>query len=139
MISRQELEGKWDQVKGKLQERWGQLTEDELQRVHGNTTALVGVIEEKTGATRREIETYLSGLLDEGASAVQVAAETVREYGNRAADSAHAGYDQVADSLRTGYEQAESSIRRNPAESVAVAFGAGIITGVVVALALRSR
>lgn len=139
MMNRQELEGKWDQVKGRLQERWGQLTDEELQRVRGDATALVGVIEEKTGESRREVEAYLEEVLGNGAARVRVAADQVRDYGQHVADSAHAGYEQVADSVRTGYEQAEGSIRRNPAESVAVAFGAGIITGVVVALAMRSR
>lgn len=146
MMNRQELEGKWDQVKGRLQDRWGQLTDDELQRVRGDATALVGVIEQKTGESRREIEAYLDGVVGNGvararmaADQVRVTADQVRDYGQRAAESAHASYEQVADSVRTSYDQAEGSIRRNPAESVAVAFGAGIIAGVVVALAMRSR
>ncbi len=139
MVSRQELEGKWEQVKGRLQDRWGQLTEDELQRVRGNASALVGVIEEKTGESRREIEAYLDQMFQSGTSTARAAADSAREYGHWAAESAQAGYDQVADSVRSGYQQAEGSIRRNPTESVAVAFGAGVITGVVVALAMRSR
>src|SRR6056297_1222522 len=107
MMNRQELEGKWDQVKGRLQDRWGELTDDELQRVRGDATALVGVIQQKTGESRREIEAYLDGMLGNGAARVRAAADQVRDYGQRVAESAHDGYEQVADSVRTGYAEAE--------------------------------
>ena len=32
MITRQELEGHWNQVKGQVKERWGQLTDEELMQ-----------------------------------------------------------------------------------------------------------
>jgi ElaB/YqjD/DUF883 family membrane-anchored ribosome-binding protein len=50
-----------------------------------------------------------------------------------------AGYEGVAESIRSGYDQAQGTVRRNPMESVAVAFGAGIITGVIVGLVLKSK
>ena len=139
LVTRQELEGKWNEVKGRLQDRWGQLTDDELQRARGNADELVGMIQQKTGESRREIEGFLQKAVGDGASAIQAAAESARQYAHQATDSVQAGYEHVSESLRSGYEQAEGMVRRRPTESVAVAFGAGIVTGVVLGLVLKSR
>jgi uncharacterized protein YjbJ (UPF0337 family) len=139
MITRQELEGQWNQVKGRVKERWGELTENDLQQVKGDADQLVGVIQQRTGETRRQIEDFLDSVMSEGASTVSRAAETAREYADQAGAAVRDGYEHVAESVRAGYDEAQTMVRRNPVESVAVAFGAGIITGVIVGLVLRSR
>jgi len=139
MISRQELEGHWNEVKGRIQERWGQITENELQQARGDANQLVGVLQQRTGETRREIEDFLEAATAESEGAAARAAETAREYADQASAAMREGYDQVASSVKHGYSEAEGMVRRNPMESVAVAFGAGIITGVIVGLTLKSR
>lgn len=139
MLTRQELEGKWNELKGRIQERWGALTDDELQRVRGNATALVGVIEQKTGESRRVIEEFLDQAVTEGASAVNEALESAREFAGKASDKFREQYEGVSESVRAGYDEAEQIVRRKPVESVAVAFGAGIVTGVLVGLLLNSH
>jgi uncharacterized protein YjbJ (UPF0337 family) len=137
MISRQELEGHWDELKGRLQEKWGQLTDDELQQARGNTNQLVGVIERKTGQSRREIEDFIDGMVATGQSKMKEAVETAGRYAGQATDAMREQYDHMAENVRAGYERAGEMVRRSPVESVAVAFGAGIITGVVVGLMMR--
>ncbi len=139
MITRQELEGQWNQVKGKIQKRWGGLTDDELQRAKGNANELVGVIQQRTGETRRTVEEFLAEAVKGGETIVQHAVETAREYADHAADAARKGYDEVSARVNTGIDQAQQVVRRNPMESVAVAFGAGLIAGVVTGLILKSR
>lgn len=139
MITRQELEGHWKQVKGRLQERWGQLTDNDLQQAMGDADQLVGVIQQRTGEARSEIEHYLDEVVAGGASAASRAAETAREYAHHAGEAVREGYDHVAENVRSSYDHAQGVVRRNPMESVAVAFGAGIITGVVVGLVLKSK
>jgi uncharacterized protein YjbJ (UPF0337 family) len=139
MVTRQELEGKWNEVKGRLQDRWGQLTDDELQRGRASATELVGVVQQKTGESRREIEEFLDQVISEGHSSMAAAKATAQEYAHQASEAMHAGYQQASDSVRARYEQAEGIVRSRPGESVAVVFGAGIITGVVLGLVLRSR
>ena len=51
----QQAEGTWQQFKGRLQEAWGALTDDDLDRYKGKRDQLVGHIKEKTGETRQEI------------------------------------------------------------------------------------
>ena len=139
MITRQELEGQWNQVKGRIQERWGEITEDELQEARGDTNQLVGVLQQSTGETRREIEDFLEEVVTDTEGSVQKVAGAAREYADQASAAVQQQYDAVSANLQQGYAQAEQAVRRNPVESVAVAFGAGIITGVIVGLTLKSR
>jgi uncharacterized protein YjbJ (UPF0337 family) len=54
-----ELEGKWNQFKGRVQERWGRLTGDELDEIEGRYDQLVGKIQEKYGVTQQQAEREL--------------------------------------------------------------------------------
>ena len=57
-------EGRWDQVKGRVKEAWGTLTDDDLDRTEGKRDRVVGVIKERTGETADAIEQKLDQLLD---------------------------------------------------------------------------
>jgi uncharacterized protein YjbJ (UPF0337 family) len=46
------VEGNWKQVKGKLKEKWGQLTDDDLDKIAGRREQLEGKIQERYGLTR---------------------------------------------------------------------------------------
>ena len=52
MVNEQVLSGKWNEISGKIREKWGQLTDDDMQTFHGNATQLVGLIQRKTGEAR---------------------------------------------------------------------------------------
>ena len=51
--------GNWNIVKGKLKQRYGQLTDDDLRYVEGQEEELLGRIQKRTGRTRDEIEEAL--------------------------------------------------------------------------------
>ena len=51
-----QIEGNWKQFKGQAQAKWGDLTDDELQRARGNRQEMAGIIQEKYGKTREEAE-----------------------------------------------------------------------------------
>jgi len=59
------VKGNWNQFKGKVREKWGDLTDDDLARVEGNWDQLVGKIEERTGQMRMDIENRLSDIVDQ--------------------------------------------------------------------------
>lgn len=50
------VQGKWKQYKGKAKERWGDLTDDDLDVIDGKREQLVGKIQEKYGVARDEAE-----------------------------------------------------------------------------------
>jgi uncharacterized protein YjbJ (UPF0337 family) len=139
MTNQQILEGNWNEIKGKLRQRWGQLTDDDLPQLCGDADQIVGIIQRKTGEGREAIEQYLQEMSGSAASAIGTAAETVRDYAQHASEAVQRTAKQAADQVRAGYNEAERFVRDRPGESLAACFGAGLITGVVIELLLRSR
>jgi uncharacterized protein YjbJ (UPF0337 family) len=150
MVTKEELKGRWSELKGKLQEHWGQLTDNDLQQFNGNVNQLVGVIQRKTGEQRENIEDFLEQLVGSGSSALDKASssvqklagkakESVEHYTTAASESMRENYGRVSERVQSGYETAASCVRRSPLESVAVTFGAGLISGVIVSMLMRRR
>ena len=52
-------EGRMDQLRGKARKIWGVLTDDVLDEAKGDYERTIGIIKEKTGAAREEIEKRL--------------------------------------------------------------------------------
>jgi len=50
------IEGNWKQVKGKVKEQWGNLTDDHIDVIGGKRDQLVGKIQESYGIARDEAE-----------------------------------------------------------------------------------
>jgi uncharacterized protein YjbJ (UPF0337 family) len=59
------LEGQWKQIRGQMREWWGDLTDDDLDRVQGKTEKLVGLLQEKYGYTQAQAETEVNRRLTE--------------------------------------------------------------------------
>ena len=59
------LEGNWKQIKGRVKEMWGRITDDELDRIEGRRDRLVGVLQERYGYTRQEAEASVTDFLDQ--------------------------------------------------------------------------
>jgi uncharacterized protein YjbJ (UPF0337 family) len=55
-MNKLEIKGDWNIIKGKLKQKWANLTEDDLQYVEGKTDELSGRIQKRTGETREAIE-----------------------------------------------------------------------------------
>ena len=51
-----EIKGDWNITKGKLQQKWAKLTNDDLLYVDGKNDELFGRIQKRTGETRETIE-----------------------------------------------------------------------------------
>jgi uncharacterized protein YjbJ (UPF0337 family) len=56
---RLQFEGKWDQMRGRVKEAWGALSDDDLDRTEGKWDQVVGTIKEKTGDSMDAIERKL--------------------------------------------------------------------------------
>jgi len=139
MVNAQVLQGQWNQVRGELKKKWGQLTEDDLKFTNGNIDQLIGRIQSKTGEARDAIEKFLGEATAQGSSMVAQATEQAGEYARYATDQVREGYNRISDQFGRTYEQSQDMIRENPTRSIATAFGVGVLLGVVVGMALRSR
>ena len=52
--------GNWKQFKGKVQEKWGKLTDDDFDVIDGKREQLVGKIQERSGVAQDEAEKQVS-------------------------------------------------------------------------------
>jgi len=135
MVNRNVLQGNWDEIKGKLRQHWGQLTNDELQSFNGDVEQLVGLIERKTGEGRQAVEDYLDRLTARSSQTMH----EVQDYVQQAAQRVQERSRQATESFRQGYDQAEDFVRTRPSESVAVCFGVGVFVGLLLGLTMRGR
>jgi len=138
-INAQELQGQWNNLRGQVKEKWGQLTDDDLQISGGNIDQLVGKIQQRTGEGREAIETFLTGLTGKGGSVIASAAEKVSDIAQNAGARFRDQYGNLSDQARERLDTAQDLVRHNPGQSVAAAFGVGLVAGLVVGLALRSK
>lgn len=58
-MNKLQIKGDWNIVKGKLRQKWGELTDDDLDIAHGQYEELVGRIQKRTGKTKEEVEQAL--------------------------------------------------------------------------------
>lgn len=58
------IKGKWEQLKGKVKEKWGELTNDDLDIIEGKRDQLAGKIQERYGRTQDEAEKEIDDWLN---------------------------------------------------------------------------
>jgi len=149
--------GNWNELKGRIRSKWGQMTDDSLEQAKGSMESLVGTIQRTTGEAKETIQAYLnagakegSDLYKQASDAVQTgykqAADAVQSGYKQASEAVHAGAEQVMDgakvvgeSIKAGAEQTGRLVQSRPMESLLFTFAAGLIAGLTVGLVLRSR
>ncbi|MGX0877070.1 uncharacterized protein YjbJ (UPF0337 family) [Roseovarius sp. MBR-154] len=52
----EQVQGKWNQLKGNARVEWARLSDEDLERVKGEREKLVGLIQEKYGRSKEEAE-----------------------------------------------------------------------------------
>lgn len=57
-----DLKGDWNQLKGKVKQAYGDLTDDDLTHEEGKDDELLGKLQTKTGKTRDEVVSWLESL-----------------------------------------------------------------------------
>ena len=53
------IKGKWNEIKGTVQEKWGKLTDDDLAQINGDRTRLAGSIQKAYGISKDDAEKQL--------------------------------------------------------------------------------
>ena len=137
MITKEELQGSWNGIKGKLKERWGEITDNEWREASGNLDQLVGLIQRKTGEARTQIESFIDRLVSR-AEAGELT-DQASEYATQATAALQDFKDRLNHAMREQLSQAEDLVRRRPTESLVVVAGTGLIVGVILGCLMRSR
>lgn len=60
-MNRDQFQGNWKQVKGRIKEKWGKLTDDDLDVIAGKREQLLGRIQERHGIAKDEAERQVTG------------------------------------------------------------------------------
>ena len=55
-MNKDQAQGKWQQFRGKVKEKWGKLTDDDLDVISGKSEQLAGRIQERYGIAKEEAE-----------------------------------------------------------------------------------
>lgn len=55
-MNEDQMKGEWTQLKGKVRERWGKLTDDDLDVIAGKREQLVGVLQKRYGVAKEDLE-----------------------------------------------------------------------------------
>ncbi len=55
-MNRDQIEGKWTELKGRVREKWGKLTDDELEVIGGKRQKLAGLLQQKYGFAKEQAE-----------------------------------------------------------------------------------
>ena len=48
-MNKYQIKGNWHEIKGKAKQKWGRLTDDDLDRIDGETEELVGAVQKRYG------------------------------------------------------------------------------------------
>ena len=144
MVNREQIQGQWNVVKGRLREHWGELTENDLQQAKGSAEHLVGVVQEKTGAARGEVERFLDGIFDEQrrqqlGDAAHHYSEAAQQAAGEAAAYMRDQYQRAAEASEDYAARLSQTVRSRPTESLAIAFGLGIAAGALLFLGKKPR
>ena len=58
-MNQDQVKGGWQQLKGEIKKKWGQMTDDDLMEAEGDMDKLAGRIQQRTGDKREDIRRWL--------------------------------------------------------------------------------
>ncbi len=62
-MNEQTVKGAWREIKGEIQQMWGKLTGEELDRAEGNMGSVAGMIQQKYGHAKDEVSSKLDEIV----------------------------------------------------------------------------
>jgi uncharacterized protein YjbJ (UPF0337 family) len=58
------IAGKWKEMKGRVKEQWGKLTDDEIDRAEGRAEQMIGLLQQRYGYTKEKAQEEYDRFLD---------------------------------------------------------------------------
>lgn len=108
MDTQQQLHGQFRLVSGAVQKKYGEISDDEIRETEGSLQKLIGLVQEKTGQSREQVESYVNDLADRARAAYEASATMVAK---RPAESVFAAF---AVGIMTGVALGLSLANRRP-------------------------
>jgi uncharacterized protein YjbJ (UPF0337 family) len=99
------LAGKWKQMRGELKTWWGNLTDDDVDRIGGQKDKLIGLLQERYGYSReqadQEVERHLQEYGDKTGRIVARMSVMAREFGATAAKKANEAAPVIGEKVKS--------------------------------------
>jgi uncharacterized protein YjbJ (UPF0337 family) len=64
-MNKEIVKGRWKEIKGKVKQKWGKLTDDEITQMKGSYEELTGTLQKRYGYKKEQAETELNAFLEE--------------------------------------------------------------------------
>lgn len=138
MPTKEQTTGAWNELRGQVREKWGEVRDDEWQQLQGNMDRLVGYLQTKSGETREQIEDAIRSFSSSGSQLLEDARSTAQQYARYASEHAQEFAGNVSDVMGEQLHRAERVVQRRPVESLIAAVGAGVLIGVIASLVVKS-
>lgn len=117
-MNKQIFDGQWNQVKGKIQEQWGELTDDELDKIAGDNQQIYGFLQKHYGFAK-----------DAAAAKVNEFARALSSETNELRGQISHLRDDLKNLSARGGQVVVGRVKENPLLSVGIAVSAGVILG----------
>lgn len=64
MVNRDQIEGKWTEIKGRLREAYGDLSEDDIEEARGSREQIEGMLQQKLGKSKEDARSTVDRILE---------------------------------------------------------------------------
>ncbi len=118
-MQQEQVQGNWEQLKGKLLKEWGQLTDDDLQQIKGNWKLLKGKLVERYGLTQEQAAEKYEQFMNSSGS------ELMAKMGDMADNVNEKAHDMV--------QCCNAYVKKNPLKAVGMVALAGLVLGSLLA------
>ena len=138
----QEFKAHWDLLKGDIKEKWGKLTDDEIEQAKGNVEQLIAKIQLHYSETKKDIKKNLDDLLsnlngsNRLSDSIRHVGKKVQSYSEELAQKSEHYMEKGEQYNQEPQKKAEENldslityIKAHPLKSAAIAAGAGLLLG----------
>jgi uncharacterized protein YjbJ (UPF0337 family) len=63
-MNKDQLQGSWKMVSGKVKEKWGEITDDEIDQIEGKVEQLEGLVQQRYGCSKEEAKKEVNEFID---------------------------------------------------------------------------
>jgi uncharacterized protein YjbJ (UPF0337 family) len=137
------FDSSWNQIKGKLKQKYAQFTDEDLVFIEGKGDELLGRLQAKLGLTEDAVVALLHelkdsatnvghGVRDKVSEATARVGEVVGDVKAKVTGAAGDAYDHACDSARTFQDKAEDYVTQQPVKALLTALAVGFVAGLVI-------
>src|SRR5262249_16087954 len=109
-----DLQAKWNELKGEIRSQWGKLTDDDIERIAGNKDRLIDMVQERYGYVWDEARQMVDRYLDDFNGLRSQAADELRSVASK-------------EKLQKVRNDVTAFVRRYPIPSLLIGLGIGYL------------